>query len=360
MYEVPATKKQISNLLNESEDNLNRISSLQKNLDNATESFNRTCSEFGIELTASSNVHEDAKRQLQRMAYKLPTFSDQITSVIISNSGILKELLTLYKPNEKLNLLRVVENDSLSEFTVDDNIRKAIPEFFQKECQSTGDGIEEEIDWSAYIEEEDIEKTSHPSTSSQKSAWDMTEEALQHSATDTNGFVRIDTNTGDRSQLLFLNGSFRDIILTEIEELHSFLNSTHNLNKSTTIAMLSIDREEISEDDFARYIRALNDIKNALEDQNFIRLIKIVESPIFLDKLAKTFSSKKNLLDKYSRQMNEANSISESSRKQSVKLRPKLEELSKTCMEMKKFLEQEISKKYGGRRVNLMGQYNFI
>jgi hypothetical protein len=107
-YEVPATKKQISNLLNEREENLNRISSLQKNLDNATESFNRTCLEFGIDLATSSDIHQDAKRQLQRMAYKLPTYSDQITSVIISNSGILKELLALYKTTEKLNLLKIL------------------------------------------------------------------------------------------------------------------------------------------------------------------------------------------------------------------------------------------------------------
>jgi len=359
-YEVPATKKQISNLLNEREENLNRISSLQKNLDNATESFNRTCLEFGIDLATSSDIHQDAKRQLQRMAYKLPTYSDQITSVIISNSGILKELLALYKTTEKLNLLKILDNDSLLEFTVDDKVKTAIPDFFQTEIKSTGDGIEEEIDWSAYIEEEDIEKTSHPSTSSQKSAWDMTEEALQHSETHTNGFVKIDTNTGDRSKLIFLNGSFRDIILTEIEELRSFLNSKHDFNKSTTIAMLSIDYDEISEENFARYISALDEIKCAMEDENFIRLIKIVESPIFLDKLAKTFSSKKNLLDKYSLQMDQARNSSESSQKQSVHLKPKLEELSKKCKEMKIFLEKEISKKYDGRRVNLMGQYNFI
>merc|ERR1712113_890137 len=100
-------------------------------------------------------------------------------------------------------------------------------------------------------------------------------------------------------------------------------------------------------------------LQASLTDSEFTKLKRMVESNVYLEKICSEFSKQYALIEKSRKQAIAAENAAELAWKQQQSIYPKIKEIGNECMQRKKYMEEEISKKYNNRPVHIMGQFIF-
>ncbi|ETN69344.1 hypothetical protein NECAME_15376 [Necator americanus] len=105
----------------------------------------------------------------------------------------------------------------------------------------------------------------------------------------------------------------------------------------------------------AEWISKLKSILDQLSDQQKKHLFRIRSSPQYVEKLVDEIEAKKGLEGRYKGMAALMFEKQKESQEQIAKAAQELQLVVKSTKQLQKQLEEEISKKYDGRRVNIMG-----
>jgi len=279
-----------------------------------------------------------------------------------------------------LPTLGAVLSGGVKSIEIDARITEAI-------ANTSGEVVEagDDVDWSAYMDDAEEPTTSPelPTNGSQSepnghshSSWDMANDAIIDEV-DTGDFIEINSRNpsgsgGDSpsvSPTCFLNSSFRQKITSELLEAQAFLTAKIQVETGMAAQILSIPQtmgasdtlqQKLTAENAQKWLGIVKAIQSSMQDETFLRLLRIVDSEVFLDKLCSELKRRSLLSTKYRRQIKESQDAQKSAVTARNAIHPRLKEISAECRSRKLYLEQAISKKYDNRPVNIMGQFNFI
>jgi len=132
------------------------------------------------------------------------------------------------------------------------------------------------------------------------------------------------------------------------------------LSVAQALNLSSEEQHTLSCEKCNEWIDVIEQIEQELSNEGFTRLLRIVDSDVYVGKLCADLKRKSLLSSKYKAQINECLKTKKFAIDSRNSLQPKLKEIQVACKKRKVFLEGEISKKYNNRPVNIMGQFNFV
>lgn len=160
----------------------------------------------------------------------------------------------------------------------------------------------------------------------------------------------------------------RNLLLNDLFKLDAFLKQKYNEMKSESdnILISTILQDtpksirEVTERDLKTYIGFVQEIFNYLKLKKVEQLLHINDSPKYLKRLYEKFESKKNSIEKYNRyQLKQETKMSELVAEETV-LKSNLKLIIQKTKELQKHVCDDLSKKYNGVRINLMGEINLL
>ncbi|RCN30824.1 hypothetical protein ANCCAN_23397 [Ancylostoma caninum] len=112
---------------------------------------------------------------------------------------------------------------------------------------------------------------------------------------------------------------------------------------------------KVSSTQLTEWISKIKSILDQLSDQQKKHLFRIRSSPQFVEKLVDEIEVKKGLEGRYKKMAALMVEKQKEAQEQTVKAGQELQSVVTSTKQLQKQLEEEISKKYDGRRVNIMG-----
>ena len=396
-YEIPALKKQMAKCRQQQLDYARKEGEYAGNAAELREKFNVRCRQIGIE-------GKRVKTELMALVKDMPKVYDDVVSHSNKLTAAVEFYLTFIKfllpktgnSTDRLHMLQYViahGNKTTYEWRTGNKPTQIIePTFdiiFQDEVvlDSTEEttGANDDIDWGAFdvtdeqnvnsqSEEEkivgldDIETSSTPAESTSFVHLDIeiiNDDGVDLSVSDvshgSDNIVR-----GKDAYTVLDNVETRNIFINNLLELESFFTQRlAELNSSNSYGVsgqLQFVPNEIQRD-VADLQKMLIDVKNVLVKltaPHMVDLLLIRTSPKFVERLAGS-------LQKINADAEKSMSFSRlmAQRRQEVlgeekAVQPKLEIIIQKTKELQKQIENQISKKYNNRRVNIMGEINMI
>jgi len=155
-------------------------------------------------------------------------------------------------------------------------------------------------------------------------------------------------------------------LVSELGEIRAFLKTKLSgdgandlLSVPQALNLSSNEQHTLACEKANEWLELVVKIEEELADEGFLRLLRIVDSEVYLEKLCSDLKRKSLLSSKYKKQIEECRHSQKSAVSSRNGLQPKLKEFQTACKKQKVYLEKCISKKYNDRPVNIMGQFNF-
>uniref|UniRef100_F1L9K9 CDK5RAP3-like protein n=1 Tax=Ascaris suum TaxID=6253 RepID=F1L9K9_ASCSU len=171
---------------------------------------------------------------------------------------------------------------------------------------------------------------------------------------------------GDEALTLLENAQSQKLILFELAELEAFLTfrRSDEMRESASDIYISgmeerpadIRAVEVSQMD--AWIKHIREIIAKLSDPHKALLFKIRSSPQYVEKLVENLEQKRSLEGRYERMRTLMIERIAEAREAAAKAQIDLKHVSDATRVLQKQIEEEISKKYKGRTVNIMGGIN--
>ncbi|VDK60992.1 unnamed protein product [Anisakis simplex] len=168
---------------------------------------------------------------------------------------------------------------------------------------------------------------------------------------------------GEEALMLLENIESQKLILSELNELQIFLTSrrTDEMCESSSDIYISgmedrpalLKAIEISQID--AWLQQVNGVMAKLNDPQKLHLFKIRSSPHYVETLVENLEQKRSIESRYERLRTLMVERSQEAREAATKAQSQLKDVSIATRVLQKQLEEEISKKYNGRTVNIMG-----
>ncbi|VDK21509.1 unnamed protein product, partial [Anisakis simplex] len=168
---------------------------------------------------------------------------------------------------------------------------------------------------------------------------------------------------GEEALMLLENIESQKLILSELNELQIFLTSrrTDEMCESSSDIYISgmedrpalLKAIEISQID--AWLQQVNGVLAKLNDPQKLHLFKIRSSPHYVETLVENLEQKRSIESRYERLRTLMVEGSQEAREAATKAQSQLKDVSIATRVLQKQLEEEISKKYNGRTVNIMG-----
>ncbi|MFH4980864.1 hypothetical protein AB6A40_007573 [Gnathostoma spinigerum] len=180
---------------------------------------------------------------------------------------------------------------------------------------------------------------------------------------DSQGEIDDGVARGSEALPLLENDETQQLIKAELKELQAFL-SFRRMDEVTESAcdiyIAGLENRpahlsKISVSQIDEQLQKLNEILALLNDPQKIHLFKIRSSPHYIESLVESLEQKKSLEEKYNQMKNLMVERSNDLRKETVAAQNKLKQVAEQTRILQKQIENEISKKYNGRPVNIMG-----
>ncbi|KAG8236540.1 hypothetical protein J437_LFUL011317 [Ladona fulva] len=165
------------------------------------------------------------------------------------------------------------------------------------------------------------------------------------------------------------NPDTRHKLLDELLELESFLkirvlemtgSGTEHLiglsQMTEAPALLQIQTAESA----AAMLKQTQEVLAAMLDKRSCQLHNIKHSPRYVDQLAYTLKQKLSIIEKMQESKKVLQLSKEEARKNAIDIQPKIKLIILKTKELQKEIEQDISKKYKNRPVNIMGGANTL
>ncbi|KHJ77448.1 hypothetical protein OESDEN_22932 [Oesophagostomum dentatum] len=116
-----------------------------------------------------------------------------------------------------------------------------------------------------------------------------------------------------------------------------------------------VEISKVSSSQLTEWISKINSILSQLTDQQKIHLFRIRSSPQFVEKLVEEIEAKRGLEGRYKKMATLMVEKQKEAQEQTAKAGQELQSVITSTKQLQKQIEEEISKKYDGRRVNIMG-----
>lgn len=164
--------------------------------------------------------------------------------------------------------------------------------------------------------------------------------------------MKISLVSGHHALTILDNTELRNPLLDELYEIQSFykINITENHNSDST--NISIVKHESFDESLDKISRTLA----ALCDTQLVYLQNIKHSPSYLEKIMSLYSEKLDALEKSQLSIEVLNEKIEGTNADIESFLPKLRTLVANTVELRGFLCEDISKRYNGRSVELIGK----
>lgn len=180
---------------------------------------------------------------------------------------------------------------------------------------------------------------------------------------DAEGAVGESVAVGEDALGVVENLETQKIVKRELSELLAFLSmrkEDEERDTSSDVFIRGFEKRpatinKVTSSQIGEWISQINSILDQLSDQQKIHLFRIRTSPQYVEKLVEEIEAKKGLEARYKRMQALMVEKQIEARDQTAKAGQTLQELVTSTKLLQKQLEEEISKKYDGRRVNIMG-----
>nr|CDJ81243.1 Protein of unknown function DUF773 domain containing protein [Haemonchus contortus] len=357
-YEIPAQKKQITKSEQVLADSVRKEKEYGKQAEDGRKLYAKELQRMGIQGHA-------LRAELLALASDLPSFFAKITNDVI----LLKEPCEYYdhfrnyihqgkqlsgKPLPLLSLL-LEKGPSLTAFEFKYGIcptRIELPSYdllLKEDEKKSDDEIDfgdEEIDFGG-VDDVDL----------------SAEDAHIDVVADTKGAVGESVAVGENALGVVENMETQKIVKTELNELLAFLSMRLDDEERDTSSDMFIrgfekrpnEISKVSPPHIGEWISQIKSILNQLTDQQKTHLFRIRASPQYVEKLVEEIEAKKGLEGRYKKMQSLMVEKQNEAREQTAKAGQALQALVTSTKLLQKQLEEEISKKYDGRRVNIMG-----
>jgi len=173
-----------------------------------------------------------------------------------------------------------------------------------------------------------------------------------------------DTATGKDALSVIDNPETRNLFVDDLLELKAFLtqrttemsqHSTDSAHFASAPSNLHLDTDQV-----AVMITKVKDILDKLTSVQMQHLLLIRDSPRYVDRLRDSLKQKLVSADKMALTERETAAVRRVAEEEEEALKPQLEVLKKQTKVLKNQLQEEISKKYNERKVNIIGEINTL
>ncbi|XP_047504967.1 CDK5 regulatory subunit-associated protein 3 isoform X2 [Pieris napi] len=168
---------------------------------------------------------------------------------------------------------------------------------------------------------------------------------------------------GTEALTLLDNPKTRNQLIDQLVELESFLkmrlHETHISNESQSFSLIQQLPTE-SSDALAAMLATVQDASRALLAPEIAHLHNVKHSNKYVDVLTAQLQQKLVMCDKMSRLAQRESERRQAASERAAELRPLLTRLVERTVELQANIEKEISKKYKGRPVNIIGGVKFL
>ncbi|CAB3396694.1 unnamed protein product [Caenorhabditis bovis] len=180
---------------------------------------------------------------------------------------------------------------------------------------------------------------------------------------DDSGAVGEKIASGQDALSLLENAETQTVVKNELSELVAFLKMRLEDETRETGADVLIrgaekrpaDISKITDKDLKVWIKQVEDIQAKLNNSQKVHLFKIRGSPQYVEQVVESLEKKRDMEGRYKRLQKLMIDKQEEARGILTKANEELKQIVESTRQLQKQVEGEISKKYNGRRVNLMG-----
>ncbi|CAF0731185.1 unnamed protein product [Brachionus calyciflorus] len=392
-YEIPALKKQINKSQQLQTECDEKFASLTKSINEVNHQIKQNCSELGIQ-------GENISKELKELPKQLTNIFNDITRKCSSLDKIYKfycdyvEYFFQRKDSEALCILgylikkgnttvyewrtgfepKVVEKPEIAFYNFGDEEEKSKEEetidfgdfsidtnnIQLDTLETNGDGI----DWG------DFEVTTE-NAENQLETIDYDIDALKSEITveNTGVYVPSDGIAKDTDAFTILEwAETRSLLLNDLVKLATFLKQklnemetdSDNLIISTIMQDAPKSIQSFTEKDIQKSLELVKDVLNFFKTKKVEQLIRINDSPNFLKRLYDQFVSKRKSVERFAKSQEQSKQKQKDLIVEENDLNEKLKLIVKKTKELQKFVCEDLSKKYNGVRINLMGEINLI
>ncbi|XP_070549609.1 CDK5 regulatory subunit-associated protein 3-like [Ptychodera flava] len=374
-YEIPALKKQISKCKQTQTECERKERDYVVNAAEMKEQFNTSCKQFGIK-------GQKVRSELLGLVKDLSTFYDDI----VKKTQNLQNTFDFYEAfvqfscggDEVVPMVRYVQDKGNT--TVYQWKTGKVPTSVEEPKQETGDEddeiTEDQIDLGGFIEEVDygitLEDSGNNPTDGENIDWGDVGDDINFDI-DVVADVTVETGKDDgvargTDTLSLLDHALtRSNFIDELLELQGFLNQRYNEMKGEA-DILSVNQFQTAPsilqlqnvDSVASMLAELNEIIDCLTSVKMKHLFLIRSSPKYVDRLTESLKEKLEQAEKMLASQNAVAEKRKASLAEQKQIEPKVGILVTKTKELQKQIEDDISKRYKNRPVNLMGAINLI
>lgn len=383
-YEIPSVKRQIAKCQQVQEDTVLKDKDIDRNIKEVHRKYEAECKKMGI-------VGKQVKHELLQLVTNLPEEFDKIAANITELNATIQfySEFTGFSLGENgafdvCPLLKYVAETGNT--TVYQWKTGKVPREVIKDRQSVVEAeipvAETDIDWGVPEIDFGIEVDSsdiviegesgdngfeivEPADLSDQISWDIEEIKLEEVPNGSKVVENIATGSDALKILEFM--STRNQIINELRELQGFL------TQRVVESKLEEDFLSISQFQFAPTIvqmqtlqdvykmeSLVNSVHHSLTTSRMKDLCKILDSPKYVDRLTGNLKRQLALTDKYHKMKLQCSTERDDAALEAQKLKPVLQDIIVETKEWQGLIEQEISKWYKNRKINLVGTINTL
>lgn len=118
--------------------------------------------------------------------------------------------------------------------------------------------------------------------------------------------------------------------------------------------------QAFTEKDTQESIELVKDTLNYFKQKKIEQLLRINDSPKYLKRLYDQFQSKRKSIERYSKNQEQYKLRQKDLVREENEINEKLKLIIKKTKELQKFVSEDLSKKYNGVRINIMGEINLL
>jgi len=386
-YEIPAIKKQISKCQQTQKDCLRKEGDCNSSAAELRKQYNSSCKQIGIEglkiKTELSLLIKDLPKELCKFAESAKSlneavdFYDSFTEFVVSKASASGSNVLLLK-----HLLSKGNTTTFEWRTghVPKQVQDQDITFDLSDEQDTMTGEAEDIDWGAMDGGESIDFSIDFGDITVESGgvlaadgavvlenpdidtidWDAVVEGEAENPVDDD----VDIAAGKDALSIIDNPETRNLFIDDLLELQAFLTQrmkemSHGSADANhlTSAPLEVNIEPDQVTSMMSQVKVILDQLTSVQMQH---LLLIRDSPRYVDRLRDSLRQKLASADKMVMNEKETAAVRRAAEEEGEALKPQLDVLKAQTKDLKLRLEEEITKKYNGRKVNVIGEVNTL
>jgi len=386
IYEIPSIKNQLIRNDKETTDLKKKIESNERAIINQTKSFEKACSDLGIEgRDLRGELINLTARELPKQLNSILEMvkSDELLKAIKYHEEFLQFVSCTIDPEQKsesftnhsLNTIRLLREKAheLEEIITDEPIQEEVT--IDWDMNMDMDQFEITDDTAVDLSGENVENDGLDNVEIDETTeinWDLDDVEIQNVVgvedlleAKNDNETNLDSWNVD-GKVNLLDKTTRIKLLNNVLELNGFLKyrldeiksdaqmlDQMKLNANKTIKNNSLETVQ-------SYFTTSQNLLDALTGENLQNLLMIQQKGAYLDRLEQSLLQQLRSVDKFRQSINQLEAKCAQLSMNSTELRDKLNGYRDSTIDLKSNLEKVLCKHFKGREVNIVGEINYL